>query len=60
MLAPSDFLIAINHCYYCYCTMIINLNILLMQVINANILKPKGMLYNMVLIQRQNTTIKSN
>ena len=32
----------------------------LMQVINANILKPKGMLYNVVSINRQNTMIESN
>ena len=43
-------LIAINHCYCYYCVMIINKNILLMQVINANILQPKGKFYNMVSI----------
>ena len=39
----SVIIIAINHCY-CYH----NWNILLMQVNNANILKPIGMLYNVV------------
>ena len=31
-----------------------------MQVSNANILKPKGMLYNAVSFQRQNTMTESN
>ena len=47
-------LIAINHCYILW----INKNILPMQVNNANILKTIGMLYNTILLSRQNTMIQ--
>ena len=53
--ASSTLLIVIKNCFLELLLLLllyfeINLNILLMQVINANILKPKGMLYNVVLI----------
>ena len=52
MFALSTLLLVINHCFLelllCY-TMLINLKLILMQVSDANILKPKGMLCNVTL-----------